>query len=277
MEEFDQGTVLYGIRSERYPNINCYAIIISASCDIANCKVEKIYYLVGVNAKEWFSTEYGYNQVYDEKIKCVFNKFQEIFKRNLLSAELIQNFSLEDIQLIIGEDVDEKRKKQLWEAYNEYSMFCRLNMQDTDRLNAIKKDTKPIKNFLKDVIRGRIFHYYFLPEDSYLGNGKKDSGLIIDLQEIDSIPLDDISKIKSPGIDSLILSTYEKQEMTRLIKKYFLETEDDFVAIEGSIVSPWREHLMQKFSQDFIRIGIESPTDNDIERLIKTYIKEEKQ
>lgn len=269
MEGFDQGTILYGIRSERYPSVNCYAIIISASCDIANQKVEKIYYLVGVNAQEWFSTKYAYTQVYNEKLKSLFKKFNNDFKKYSLNAELIQQFSDDEVKLIIEQqDVDVRIKKQLLEIYSDYSVFCKPDMGDIDRLKAIRKDLKPIKNFLKDVTRGRIFHYY-LPEDSYLKNGKKDCGLIIDLQEIDSIPLEDISKIKSPGIDQLILSTYEGEERLRLEKKYFLESNDDFVAIEGTIVSPWRELLMQRFSQDFIRIGIDGATEDDFERLIR--------
>lgn len=270
MEGFDQGTILYGIRSERYPGVNCYAVIISASCDIANQKVEKIYYLVGVKAQEWFSTKYAYTQVYNEKLKSLFKKFNDDFKKHSLNAELIQQFSADEVKLIIEQqNVDIKIKKQLLEIYNEYSVFCKPDMENIDRLQAIRKDLKPIKNFLKDVTRGRLFHYYYLPEDSYLKNGKKDCGLIIDLQEIDSIPLEDISKIKSPGIDELILSTYEGEERLRLEKKYFLESNDDFVAIEGTIVPPCREHLMQRFSQDFIRIGIDGATEDDFERLIK--------
>lgn len=42
MDELDQGSVLYGLRSDRYPGIPCYGIVITASCDIANSKVSKI-------------------------------------------------------------------------------------------------------------------------------------------------------------------------------------------------------------------------------------------
>ena len=32
---FDQGTIVYGIKSLKYPDSVCYGIIITASCDIA--------------------------------------------------------------------------------------------------------------------------------------------------------------------------------------------------------------------------------------------------
>lgn len=42
MDELDQGSVLYGLRSDRYPGIPCYGIVITASCDIANSKVSTV-------------------------------------------------------------------------------------------------------------------------------------------------------------------------------------------------------------------------------------------
>ena len=42
MNYIDQGTVIYGMRSEKYPEKMCYAIIISARCDIANDKVRAV-------------------------------------------------------------------------------------------------------------------------------------------------------------------------------------------------------------------------------------------
>ena len=269
LEGFDQGTVLYGVRSGRYPNVNCYAIIISASCDIANDKVSKLYYLVGVKAQEWFATEYAYRQVYSEKIRDLFKKFNDEFRKYSLNARLMQGFSREEVETIIkSEKIRTKEMEQLLKIYDKFAMFCQPNMSYENRVAAIREDSKQIKTFLKQIAKEQIFHFYYLPEEAYLQNGKKDSGLIIDLQEIDSIPLEDLSKIKTPGIDKLILSKYSDEDAYRLEKKYYLENEDDFVAVEGCISSPWREHLMQRFSHDFVRIGIDGATDADYEQLI---------
>lgn len=277
LKGFDQGTVLYGIRSARYPGVNCYAVIISASCDIANDKVEKIYYLVGVRAKEWFTTEYAYRQVYAEKIKSLFKKIDKEFEKHSLNAELLQNFSREEVEHIIDvQEIKKTYKESLRKIYNEFSTFCQTEMTEESRKEAIKKDEKPIKNFLKSIAKEQIFHYYYLPEASYLEHGKKDMGLIIDLQEIDSIPIKDMHKIRSPGIDKLVLSKYSPEEAERLEKKYFLQGPTDFVDTEGCICSPWREHLMQRFSHDFVRIGIDGATDEDYDQLISKIRGEEK-
>ena len=39
VSDFTQGTIISGIRSKKYPEIICNAIIISARCDLVNCKV----------------------------------------------------------------------------------------------------------------------------------------------------------------------------------------------------------------------------------------------
>lgn len=41
----DQGTIIYGIRSDKYPAFPCYGIIITARCDIAQDTFVKDGYL----------------------------------------------------------------------------------------------------------------------------------------------------------------------------------------------------------------------------------------
>ena len=45
MKDITQGTIISGLRSSKY-KIETYGIIISARCDIANDKINKIYYLL---------------------------------------------------------------------------------------------------------------------------------------------------------------------------------------------------------------------------------------
>ena len=104
-------------------------------------------------------------------------------------------------------------------------------------------------------------------------------------------------KMKSPGIDYQILPnrpTPEEmieiinmgnkqqiegmfndiQENIRLTSAYWLKDDSDFVGFEGTIQSPWCEHLMQRFSNAFIRIGIIDPTPEDYKAVIARCYKE---
>ena len=52
-----QGTIIHGLRSNQYPNRECSAIIITAECDIAQCKVSKFYYLSAMDVRTWMDTD----------------------------------------------------------------------------------------------------------------------------------------------------------------------------------------------------------------------------
>ena len=43
MYSLTQGTIITGVRSDKYSNIRCNGVVISARCDLANCKISKIY------------------------------------------------------------------------------------------------------------------------------------------------------------------------------------------------------------------------------------------
>ena len=68
---------------------------------------------------------------------------------------------------------------------------------------------------------------------------------------------------KSKNVNSLL------DEFARLNGgKFDVNQYSDFVDFEGTIQSPWCEHLMQRFSHAFIRIGLSDPTKRDFEDVI---------
>lgn len=271
MDQLDQGSILFGVFSEKYPNTRCYGIIISASCDIANCKVPKLYYLIAVDAQEWFSTETGYNQAYAETIKNLFNQLNVEAGKHHLDATLLADLIDEDVESIISSEIPkDKDQKKIRSIYQKYRIFNQLNMSDRQRKVAIHTDKKPIVNFLEKISNGEIMHFYYLPQESYRKGGARSKGLIIDLQEIEILPLKDVETLQSPGIDYLVLPNQTADEQKRLKKHYWLNNEDDFVASDGIISSPWREHLMQRFSHGFVRIGIDGATKEDYSQLANT-------
>lgn len=272
MDELNQGSVLYGLRSDRYPGIPCYGIVITASCDIANSKVSKIYCLIGVDAKQWFCTEYGYRQAYSQKITSSFKDFKHICDRFSLDATSLSSFTTEEVHLVVQANISQKTDQQkILEEYQKFSKYSPPHMNDEKRKQCIQCDPKPVISFLKDIEKERIFHYFYLPKSTYLKESSEmDSGLIIDLQEISFLSMDDAKQIVRQGIDNLLLCQQSLQTCDRLRTNFWLENPDDFVAVEGNIISPWREHLMQRFSRDFSRIGLDGATEQDYKKLAES-------
>ena len=82
MDHITQGTVIYGLRSDKYPEVACYAVIISARCDIANDKIDKLYYLTAVNVRDWFCTECGFKETYGKFIADKRRNFISVAEQN---------------------------------------------------------------------------------------------------------------------------------------------------------------------------------------------------
>ena len=132
------------------------------------------------------------------------------------------------------------------------------------RKQIIQSDPQAIVKFLDKVGKNEIYHYYYLPEVAYKNSQSRSNGLIIDLQEIDSLPLSDAAKIEKEGIDALLISSLPNaDERFRLKSHYWLDKPENFVMLESQIQSPWREHLMQRFSHAFVRIGLDGAVKKD--------------
>lgn len=304
--EIDQGTIIYGIHSTKYPSVPCYGVIITARCDIAQCKVPKYYYLVAVDAASWFCTQHGFEQTFASSLQSQKNKIIENASKLNLDGDVLVKCMHDDQNTILTQkEADPKLAKELKQAVknlrkalDQYRNLIEGNTDEGKRCLEIKKNSKTAVNHLNEIDLGKHTHYYFLPQCSYLGNDIKSKGLIVDLLEIGVLSLQDAQKIVSPFSQAIyykdlpdlpqkedlpylkeqddINSLFEKlSEYVRLTTQFWLKSDDDFVAIEGTTKSPWCEHLMQRFSNAFVRIGLDNPTKSDFESIIASIDMEE--
>ena len=306
--QIEQGSVIYGIKSQKYPSSPCYGVIITARCDIAQRKVPKYYYLEAVYATSWFYSKYGYQQVYSTTIKNKRDRICTLAQELELDGTTLLSKSSEEVRIILDDKKQQltavrnspKKVDTLAKFIDEYIQIAQIDSDDIHRKQAIQKNSKSAISYLKDIDLGKLHHYHFVPETAYLDNNIKSKGLIIDFMEIRSLKKKKKKKIAVPlsssnhsesGIYYSDLPTlqpienitskkeFEKYiknqaEYTRLKGNYWLEHDGDFVAIDGTIKSPWCEHLMQHFSNCFSRIGLDNPTDDDYKKLIENCYKE---
>jgi len=170
--------------------------------------------------------------------------------------------------VIQGLSCKQAAKDKLINTYLKYKKYTDAFTNQNHRNEIIKEDTPPIVMFLEKVGKNEINHYYYLPEAAYKNSQNRSDGLIVDLQEIDSLSLSDASRIETDGIDALLLpSILDSEEQLRLKTHYWLDKPENFVMFESQIQSPWREHLMQRFSHAFIRIGLDGAEKKDYEVL----------
>lgn len=269
MDKLDQGTIINGIRTEKYPKIKAHGIVITASCDLANKKVNKLYYLLGIKAEDWVCSTQGFKLIYSEKKENKLNELKEMSKSLGLNVEALCGFSDDIAKKVIESEVEvKKQKNRLLKVFEEYRNLEKCMISSEQRKRTIHSDEDVAAKFLNKIGKGEIFHYYFLPQKAFTQNGKTDSGIIVDLQEICTLSLDDAYEIERFGIDNLYLDKFSEEKQERLKKIFWLDSSDDYVLIEGNISSPWREHLMQRFSHCFARIGLDGATKSDYEKII---------
>lgn len=284
------------MRSSKYPSGPCYGIIINARCDIAQHKISKYYYLTAVDAQAWFSSKYGYTLVYgkmiEDKRRDICNKAKELE----LDGQSLLSFSAENCATVLqdaeqqfaGNKKSVNKLTSLRSSIDQYRKIAQIEADDLNRKEAIKSNKKEAVHYLKEIDSGKLHHYYFLPQAAYLDNEIKSKGLIVDLLEIESLTLKDAQKIANPLAEGILyqdlppLPAIEElsqvnefdalrerfKERLRLEKTFWLKDSSDFVQIEGTIKSPWCEHLMQRFSNVFIRIGLDNPSEDDYNTLI---------
>ena len=281
LKHVDQGTIYYGFRSEKYPEVPCYSVIISARCDIANEKISKLYYLTAVDAHEWFCTANGFFCAFDSHIASCRQNLKEKVESYGINTEVLEKFDEQNAKIVLTSHL---QGKDLQKALVEYDSLYSLIRPDMD-YNARKimlrdfdqkKKKNIISNFLYDISSGRKNHYHFIPRLAYSDTIEKTKGLIVDLQEIGILSLDEAKLIDSPGIDyqALLSNPRIKRKSKEFSERFWLETEEDYVYKEGQLQSPWCELLLQRFAMDFIRVGVDGASKPDFENLASNVGKE---
>ena len=272
MNKVDQGSIYYGFRSEKYPDIKCYAVVISARCDIAQHKIKKYYYLIALDVLDWLQSPFGCAYALEGFQKNVLNSLSNKLNTCQINIDLLLSFGSEQREKVLLDKVSKPADRK-W-INEKLSKVVQLQeaLKSKAKLSELIKSDEKAKNAIKDTIleisKSKHTHYVYIPQKSYLSEGSLEKGLIIDLQEIGILTEKDANIIESPGIDYSLLSGLAKEDATRQKKQFFLNNEEDFVGFEGKIESPWIEYTVQRFSNNFIRIGIEDLEENVVEGLV---------
>ena len=211
--------------------------------------------------------------------------FEECVTKYELNAEVLETFDKESVINVLSSTILGKDQAKAIEAFEDLYSLIRDDVDMESRRTLVRglnepKKTKYVTSFLSDISSGKQYHYHFIPKAAYSNSEDKSSGLIVDLQEIGIMSLEEVKMIYSPGIDyQTIMSEASGDREIRLSSqelkdKYWLQTEDDFVAVEGQLKSPWCELLLQRFALDFIRIGVDGSTVSDYQNLASSIGKE---
>lgn len=265
-ENMIQGKMLGYVRSNKYRNIRCYAILITAKCDLVQEKVVNVHCLVALDLNDWIDHVLSLRLIELYKKEKVYIPLKKIVEDSGMDYETWSGFSSENMKKVCKEKCKEKVYNQIegiLNIENEIQMIIDENSSEK-RMTFLKKNyQKKLYQECLNIYGGKDYKYCFLPRQSYSDCSNLLDGVVVDLQDIMTIRLQDCKKILQNQYDFMIIQ--DEKERERINNTFFFESPDDFVIFLGCIKSPWIEYLMQKFAFSFIRIGVLTAERTNIE------------
>lgn len=276
MYSLTQGTIITGVRSDKYPDTRCNGIVISARCDLENCKISKIYYLIAIPSDDWLLSNEGFDVVLSQRRNELENTVQTRLTGSGLDWSSLKNFSVEDFSTVIhdGEVGLKKGADRVLECFRTFKQYTSECLAQEEKKSILHDEMKSVSETLLKIANGQMMHFIYVPENAYIKNGSIDKGLIIDLQELEYISIHDAERLANYEMDiqSKELSEEEKQYYNNC---FFLLDSPSYAMPEYDIDSPWIEHIMQRFSNAFIRIGVEGPQKKDVQAMVNRVSKQD--
>lgn len=276
MYSLTQGTIITGVRSDKYSNIRCNGVVISARCDLANCKISKIYYLIAVPSDDWLLSDEGFNIVLSQRQNDLEDKLQTKLGGSGLDWSTLKSFSVEDFSTVIhDQEVGLKKDTdKMLEVFRTFKNYTSKYLELGDKKAILQNESKSVASSLLKIANGQMMHYIYVPENAYIKDGSIDRGLIIDLQELEYISIRDAERLVNCEIDiqSKDLSEVDKQRYNNC---FFLMDWPGYAMAEYDIASPWTEYIMQRFSNAFIRIGVDGPQKEDVQSMVSRVSKQD--
>lgn len=268
MHVLTQGTIITGMRSRKYKNINCSGIVISARCDLANYKVTKIYYLTAVSVDDWLISDEGFSEALSSRISSLESNLQNKLEKAGLDWNTLKEFTEDDFRTVVT-DGDVGLKKDAEKSIDDfitYKKYVSSSLPILERKELLKQQQKSVTDYLLKIANGTVMHYAYIPEDAYWENSCIHKGLIVDLQELESISLKAAETLSKCEMD-IKSSSLTVEEIENYDIQFYLKNPPGYALAECDVRSSWIEYLMQRFSNSFIRIGVDSLTKEHIQTI----------
>lgn len=245
--EITQGSIIKGCLADGYEGCDVCGCVISARCDLAQKKVTMVHYLPIVSYEDWFEREI-IEELREELIK---NRKKRIVAklRNVKLPEtfLDRKLSREQIQISISANL--KKSKEINSFMNDFDKWqeaCHYN----DKNILDESDAEGLLKHYLDLLMTHGKSEWYMLED-WNENDNRSGFVIVLLRDIKTISMDCALKL-SDGLMEMEVGDdfYEKNMLVKTNDRSSL------YYVESEIKSPYIEHLLQRFTNNFSRIGL---------------------
>lgn len=250
--ELTQGSVFYGAFVEDYSDSINYGLVITARCDISQKKASIYSYLPLVSLENWLVKEFP-SLLYSKIHKSIYSNLVSAFINIGGSELLLETYGLDKLKESFKDSGSQKQRTKFYEKVEDFNKLNYLlsSVVDADELRALMKSSKVFGSasevIFNDLISQNLLGYYFV--DDITSDGPH------------IIKLRDVYHLKSDYAVNL-------RKGVNLKNVNYIKDNDEKSFTVGEIKSPYIEHILQKFSSVFTRIGIDDPDKNMIKDII---------
>lgn len=232
--------------------------------------------MIAVPSDDWLLSDEGFNIVLSQRQNDLEDKLQTKLGGSGLDWSTLKFFSVEEFSTVIhDQEVGLKKDTdKVLEVFRTFKNYTSKYLELGDKKAILQNESKSVASSLLKIANGQMMHYIYVPENAYIKDGSIDRGLIIDLQELEYISIRDAERLVNCEIDiqSKDLSEVDKQRYNNC---FFLMDWPGYAMAEYDIASPWTEYIMQRFSNAFIRIGVDGPQKEDVQSMVSRVSKQD--
>lgn len=230
-----QGTIINGCVADNY-DCNVYGLIITPRCDIDNGgKVSTIHYLPIVSLNDWM------------KVDCIVNATKKMarllqvkLQQYQISDTILRHFISNDDILLLLKSVNANERQVMVNLYEGYKNV--VNKKDYSSVDF----QKLCREEFKELCKGRNNRFYLIKNWDSTNQFK-----VVILRDVRRVSLPILQKFVNGYRNSNFSEEdYKCNDIVYTDQRLYFTT-------ITQIASPYIEHIIQAFSHNFCRIGVQ--------------------
>lgn len=263
-----QGTIFSCALAEDYDGCEVYGLVITARCDVTNDKVDVYNYIPIVTFDDWIVRD-GARSIAERTLKSSIGEMKSILTQNGIASSILNTISYNEIIRTIFDAEDstpkiKSRREHFVKHVRRYEA-ARACIESTPPTSAsnflLNLEKAEAGKLVKELCSNSIAEAYYLPAVEPQGDG---SGYVALLREIRHIPRI-LAKAIASGLDKANYAALRAAHARCGDRLSILD--DGFAWPTGVIQSPFIEHLMQRLTLLFSRIGVSDVSEATVKRL----------
>ncbi|WP_146612961.1 hypothetical protein [Halomonas sp. SL1] len=248
LKKLDQGTIFNGGVSSICSGHPVMGIILSARCDISQRKVDAVAYSPVIKIETFVE-----NVVFDkEREFYILDKMDAV--NNLLlqhNPELetwVNTYGVEKVFENESSDINKKIKDKIESHFKDVGVVRELQYEGLTADNPVSRSVaKKIRSHVESLARGKVEGVFLIDHISDEISGES-SPYIVNLREIRFVDMRFLEKV-SEGL-------YSDEDTVYWGSDVYDKGEIFFYTV-SRVKSPYIELLMQRFANQFVRVGVD--------------------